>query len=47
MDWTQNVEIKQLRKNDFCMELRVGSEGDGANFWIIFVYPNTNARVKK
>lgn len=45
--WTQNVDIKQIKKTAFCVELRVGCEARGANFWIVFVYASPEARIMK
>lgn len=45
--WNQNIEPEHISKNDFFMELRVGSEDGGANLWIIFVYASTDIRIKK
>lgn len=44
--WNQNIEVKQIRKTDFCIELRVGSEDGGADIWIIFVYANPEMRIR-
>lgn len=45
--WKQGVEVKQLRKSDFCIEILVEQEDNGENLWIIFVYASIDAREKR
>lgn len=33
--WKQNV-------NEFCIELRIGCESEGSNFWVILVHASTD-----
>lgn len=41
--WNQDVEVKHLWSNDFCMELRIVYENEGAELWI-FVHSSTDAK---
>lgn len=33
--WNQNVEIMQMRKSDFCMEMQVDYETELVTFWVV------------
>lgn len=35
VDWNQDIEMKHLWGNNFCMQPRIVYEQDGVKFWII------------
>lgn len=41
--WNQNVDVKHVWTNDFCMEMRVNSEAEEGDTWVIFSYASTDA----
>lgn len=45
--WAQTVEVKQIRKNDICIEMRIGSEDTMTDQWLIFVYACTEVNIRK
>lgn len=45
--WNQDVEVKHLCSNDFCMELRIVYENEGAELWVIFVYSSIDAKERQ
>lgn len=45
--WNQNIEVKQIKLNDFCVELLVEDETEGTPFWVIFVHASTDARERR
>lgn len=45
--WTQNVEVKQIRKNNFCIEMQIRSDEVMFDQWFIFVYASTDANMRK
>lgn len=45
--WNLNVEINQIRKSDFFMEMKVEEEIEEVTFWVIFVHASTDARDRR
>lgn len=45
--WDQKVNVKQIWSNDFCMELRIGSEEGETDLWVIMVYTSTNIKERQ
>lgn len=45
--WSQEVEVKQIWYNDFCMELRIVHETEKTDFWIIFIHASTDDKERQ
>lgn len=45
--WNQEIEVKQLWSNDFCMELRVIYEQEESETWVIFVHASTDTKERQ
>lgn len=43
----EGVEVKQIKKSEFCMEVQVENVDEGENFWAIFVHASTEASEEK
>lgn len=41
------MTIQQVRKNEFCMEVKIENGNEGADLWLIFVCASIDARVRK
>lgn len=38
------MEVKQIRKSDFCIEMLVGQEDNDEDLWILFVHASVETR---
>lgn len=45
--WTQIVAVKQIRKHDFCIEMRIAGEKTMTDQWLIIVYASTDINIRK
>lgn len=45
--WRNRVEVKQIRKSEFCIEMLVEQEDNDEDLWIVFVHASVETRKAK
>lgn len=41
------MDVKQIRKTDFCMELQIEKNNTNEPFWVVFVYAITDIKERQ
>lgn len=45
--WSEHVQIKMMRSNDFCVEMQVAPEDEKDNFWATFMHASIEAKERQ
>lgn len=45
--WKEGVDVQQIQKTDFCLEVQIIEGNEKDNLWLIFVYASTEAHERK
>lgn len=47
MFWSEHVQVKIMDSNDFSIKLQVCTVDGKESFWVIFMYANTDIRIRQ
>lgn len=45
--WSEHVQIKMMRNNDFCMEMQIAPDDEKDSFGEIFVHTSTYSKERQ
>lgn len=45
--WSEHMQIKMMRSNDFCVKMQVALEGEKDSFWATFMHASTEAKERQ
>lgn len=45
--WGENVQVCQMTKSDFCIDVEIKGDGFEDKCWVVFIYASTDVNIRK
>lgn len=45
--WGENVQVSQMIKSTFCIDVEMEGDGFEGKCWVIFIYASTDVNIRK